>query len=149
VNYKFDFDYHLGPLPALNEYGVASNISNPDTGVPGRHIALGRAQRPENAYQMNGILPRSSFCICPLYAFGPTTGSPELNTTELPKSLRLNFVVENRSEVAIHIKARLVYLAKTRHHARLIADMAPVAMKTMVRAFLVERSAIRSARSGQ
>jgi hypothetical protein len=82
--------------------------------------------------------------LIPFYAFAADDGMIpfELNSTEPAENrCRLNFVIENRSEVALDtLKLDLVLFghdgAITR---RLVADMAPLRpMKTMVRAFVVD-----------
>ena len=81
--------------------------------------------------------------LVPLYALASDDKVLlELNTMEPAENrCRLNFVVENRSEVALDtLKLDLVLFSKDGAiMRRLIADMAPVRpMKTMVRAFLVD-----------
>lgn len=81
--------------------------------------------------------------VVPLYAFAAEDKVLlELNTIEPSENrCRLNFVIENRSEVALDtLKLDLVLFSNDGAiMRRLITDMAPVRpMKTMVRAFLVD-----------
>jgi hypothetical protein len=96
-------------------------------------------------YQMDNILRALVVLhvLVPLYTFAADDKVLlELNTVEPSENrCRLNFVVENRSEVAIDtLKLDLVLFSKDGAiMRRLVADMAPVRpMKTMVRAFLVD-----------
>src|SRR5258708_17386213 len=96
-------------------------------------------------YQMDNILRALVVLhvLVPLYAFAADDKVLlELNTMEPSENrCRLNFVVENRSEVAIDtLKLDLVLFSKDGAiMRRLIADMTPVRpLKTMLRAFLVD-----------
>jgi hypothetical protein len=96
-------------------------------------------------YQMDNILRAVLVLhvLVPLYAFASDDKVLlELNTMEPSENrCRLNFVIENRSKVALDsLKLDLVLFSKDGGiMRRLIADMAPVRpMKTMVRAFLVD-----------
>src|SRR3984893_3507363 len=130
------------------ESGVASNISQ-----SARHrcsragtYASGEAVNVRKMeYQMDNILRAVVVLhvLVPLYAFASDDKVLlELNTIEPSENrCRLNFVVENRSEVALDtLKLDLVLFSKDGAiMRRLIADMAPVrSKKTVVRAFLVD-----------
>ena len=89
--------------------------------------------------------------MVPLYAFAAEDKVLlELNTIEPSENrCRLNFVIENRSEVALDtLKLDLVLFSNDGAiMRRLITDMAPVRpMKTMVELFWSTRSVVKSAR---